>query len=90
MGEERLNRKVTVIFATDVVGYSKHVEDNESLTIKTYGVRETILLKLIEDFRGRVFNTGGDSVLADFSSAVDALECAATFQMRMTEINSNH
>ena len=50
MGEKRLNRKVTVIFATDVVGYSKHVEDNESLTIKTYSVRETVLLKLIGDF----------------------------------------
>lgn len=88
MGEKRLNRKVTVIFATDVVGYSKHVEDNESLTIKTYSVRETVLLKLIGDFQGRVFNTGGDSVLAEFSSAVDAVECAATFQMRMTETNS--
>ena len=88
MGEKRLNRKVTVIFATDVVGYSKHVEDNESLTIKTYSVRETVLLKLIGDFQGRVFNTGGDSVLAEFSSAVDAVECAATFQMRMTEINN--
>ena len=61
MGEKRLNRKVTVIFATDVVGYSKHVEDNESLTIKTYSARETVLLKLIGDFQGRVFNTGGDA-----------------------------
>ena len=88
MGEERLNRKVTVILATDVVGYSKHIEYDESLTIKTYGVRETILLQLIQDFRGRVFNTGGDSVLAEFSSAVDAVECAAMFQARMAEINS--
>ena len=88
MGEERLNRKVTVILATDVVGYSKHIEYDESLTIKTYGLRETILLQLIQDFRGRVFNTGGDSVLAEFSSAVDAVECAAIFQARMAEINS--
>ena len=45
-------------------------------------------LKLIKDFRGRVFNTAGDSVLAEFASAVDAVECAAAFQVRMVEINS--
>ena len=88
MGEERLDRKVTVILATDVVGYSRHVEENESLTIKTYSAREVILRTLIEDFEGRVFNTGGDSVLAEFSSAVDAVECAAAFQLRIAEINS--
>lgn len=44
MAEERLNRKVTVILATDVVGYSKHIEYDVSLTITTYGARETILL----------------------------------------------
>ena len=88
MSEERLDRKVTVILATDVVGYSRHVEENESLTIKTYSAREVILRTLIEDFEGRVFNTGGDSVLAEFSIAVDAVECAAAFQLRIAEINS--
>ena len=88
MGEERLDRKISVILVTDVVGYSKHVEDNESLTIRTYGAREAILLQLIGDFRGRVFNTGGDSVLAEFASAVDVVECAAAFQVRIAEINS--
>ena len=88
MPAERLDRKVTVILATDVVAYSKHVEQDESLTIKTYSEREAVLLKLIKDFRGRVFNTAGDSVLAEFASAVDAVECAAAFQVQMVEINS--
>ena len=88
MPAERLNRKVTVILATDVAAYSKHVEQDESLTIKTYSEREAVLLKLIKDFRGRVFNTAGDSVLAEFASAVDAVECAAAFQVQMVEINS--
>ena len=88
MPEERLDRKVTVILATDVAAYSKHVEQDESLTIKTYSEREAVLLKLIKDFRGRVFNTAGDSVLAEFASAVDAVECAAAFQVQMVEINS--
>ncbi len=88
MPAERLDRKVTVILATDVAAYSKHVEQDESLTIKTYSEREAALLKLIKDFRGRVFNTAGDSVLAEFASAVDAVECAAAFQVGMVEINS--
>ena len=88
MPAERLDRKVTVILATDVAAYSKHVEQDESLTIKTYSEREAVLLKLIKDFRGRVFNTAGDSVLAEFASAVDAVECAAAFQVQMVEINS--
>jgi adenylate cyclase len=53
MAEDRLERKVAVILATDVIGCSKHVEDNESLTIRTYRSHEAILLDLIEDFRGR-------------------------------------
>ena len=87
MADERLERKVTVILATDVAGYSKHVEQDESLTIKTFNAHEAELRKLISDFRGRVFNTGGDSVLAEFASAVDAVECAAAFQTRMADIN---
>ena len=87
MSEQRLERKITVILATDVVAYSKHVEADETDTIKTYRDREAILLKLIDDFRGRVFNTAGDSVLAEFASAVDAVECAAAFQTRIVEIN---
>ena len=87
MAEDRLERKVTVILATDVAGYSKHVEQDESLTIKTFNAHEAMLRQLITDFRGRVFNTGGDSVLAEFASAVDAVECAVAFQSRMADIN---
>ena len=44
MSEERLKRKITIILATDVFGYSKHIEEDETLTIKTYNDREVILL----------------------------------------------
>lgn len=75
MSEEKLNRKVAVILGTDVVGYSKHIEADENLTLRTYEARESVLLALIEEYGGRVFNTGGDSVLAEFPSAVDAQVC---------------
>ena len=87
MAEDRLERKVAVILATDVVGYSKNVEDNESLTIRTYRSRDATLLGLIGNYRGRVFNTGGYSVLVEFASGVDAVECAVAFQTRILETN---
>ena len=80
MSDEEIDRKVTVILATDVVGYSKHMETDESETVKNLRACEKILIKLFKDFKGRLLNTGGDSFLAEFSSAVSAVECAVAFQ----------
>ena len=80
MSDEEIDRKITVILATDVVGYSKHRETDESETVKNLRACEKILIKLFKDFKGRLFNTGGDSFLAEFPSAVSAVECAVAFQ----------
>ena len=80
MTKEKIERKIAVIFATDVVGYSKHMEANESETIHNLRACESILTKLFEKHEGRLFNTGGDSFLAEFPSAVSAVECAVEFQ----------
>lgn len=87
MSDEEIERKIAVIFATDVVGYSKHMENDESGTVKNLRACEKILLKLFEDFKGRLFNTGGDSFLAEFPSAVSAVECAVAFQEAIQERN---
>ena len=80
MSEEKIDRKITIIFATDVVVYSKHMEADESETVKNLRVCEKLLTGLFKKHKGRLFNTGGDSFLAEFSSAVSAVECAAEFQ----------
>ena len=80
MAKEKIERKIAVIFATDVVGYSKHMETDESETVQNLRACEKILSKLFEEFDARLFNTGGDSFLAEFSSAVSAVECAVAFQ----------
>ena len=80
MSEEEIERKIAVIFATDVVGYSKHMEADESSTIKNLRACEKILTALFKKHKGRLFNTGGDSFLAEFPSAVSAVECAVEFQ----------
>ena len=87
MAKEKIERKIAVIFATDVVGYSKHMEADETETIHTLRECEAILIGLFEKHGGRLFNTGGDSFLAEFSSAVSAVECAVEFQNTIKERN---
>lgn len=90
MNEIRLDRKTAIIFATDVVGYSKHMENDENLTFQSYELCELVLTNLLEKYKGRIFNTAGDSVLAEFSSAVDAVECAAEFQAEIRKKNESN
>ena len=89
MVKEKIERKITVIFATDVVGYSKHMEADESETIHNLRECEAILTGLFEKHDGRLFNTGGDSFLAEFPSAVSAVECAVDFQSVIKERNAS-
>ena len=90
MPDKKINRKIAVIFATDVVGYSKHMEANESETILNLRECEAILTGLFSKYEGRLFNTGGDSFLAEFPSAVSAVECAVEFQNAIKKRNSTN
>ncbi|MEE2717419.1 MAG: adenylate/guanylate cyclase domain-containing protein, partial [SAR324 cluster bacterium] len=80
MSEAKAERKVTVILATDVVGYSTKMEQDENQTLKSLAACRSIVDSLIEAHHGRIFNTAGDSVLAEFPSAVEAVFCAREFQ----------
>ena len=87
-GSEK-SRKIAVIFVADVVGYSKHMEKDEDATLKAYDVCEKILKKLLKKYVGSIFNTGGDSALIEFPSAVNAVECAVDFQNEIKERNAS-
>ena len=89
MSSEKIERKIAVIFATDVVGYSKHMETDESQTVQNLRACEKILNEFFDEFDARLFNTGGDSFLAEFPSAVSAVECAVVFQKAIQERNSS-
>ena len=89
MSSKEIDRKIAVIFVADVVGYSKHMEKDENATFKAYGECETILNKQLKKYKGSIFNTAGDSVLAEFTSAVNALECAVDFQSDLKKRNEN-
>ncbi len=89
MSEDKVERKVAVILATDVVGYSTKIEQNEAQTLQTLKACREIIQELIGEHQGRVFNTAGDSVLAEFSSAVEAVLCASEFQRTIKERNDS-
>ena len=89
MSEENINRKIAVIVVADVVGYSKHMEKDENSTLKAYSECEQILKPLLEQKQGMTFNTAGDSVLIEFSSAVNAVEFAVDFQNKIEQRNQS-
>ena len=86
---QNIIRKIAVIFVTDVVGFSKMMERNEDETLRSFRVCVEILENLFAEHGGRIFNTAGDSVLAEFQSAVSAVVCASDFQKLIQERNSS-
>ena len=88
MADSSPRRKIAVIFATDVVGYSTKMEENEDQTLKNLKVCRNIIEGLVDEHHGRIFNTAGDSVLAEFQSAVEAVICASEFQNTIKERNN--
>jgi adenylate cyclase len=78
--EEETIRKLSAIFAADVAGYSRLMGQDEIGTLRRLTACRAILDERIAAYRGRIFGSAGDSVVADFASAVDAVQCAVAVQ----------
>jgi adenylate cyclase len=87
MVEERAKRKLSAILSADVKGYSRLMGENELATIETLKNYREIMAALIDKFQGRVVDSPGDNVLAEFSSVVDALECSVEIQKELKQKN---
>jgi class 3 adenylate cyclase len=85
----RVERKLSAIFAADVEGYSRLMGQDEVDTLRTLTAYRVVIDRLIVSHRGRIFNTAGDSVLADFASAVEAVQCAVEVQDAITKENAD-
>src|SRR5262245_54059679 len=83
-----VSRRLVAVFAADVEGYSRLMGADEVDTLKGLTERRAILDRLIGEHGGRIANAAGDSVLAEFGSAVDAVQCAATAQAALAEANT--
>src|SRR5215831_11424540 len=83
-----VSRKLVAVFAADVEAYSRLMGADEVGTLKGLTERRAILDRIIGEHRGRIANTAGDSVLAEFGSAVDAVQCAVEAQSALAEANT--
>ncbi|MGO4526338.1 adenylate/guanylate cyclase domain-containing protein [Microvirga sp. 2MCAF35] len=81
--KQRVERRLAAILAADVAGYARLVEADEVGTLRILTAHRAIMDGLIAENGGRIANTAGDSILAEFPSAVDAVQCAVEIQERL-------
>jgi len=93
MAQEGFKRKLTAILSADAVGYSRLMAEDEAATVKTIATYREVMTVLIKQHRGRVVDSPGDNLLAEFTSVVDAVQCAVAvqneFQTRNAELIEN-
>ena len=88
MADEGFKRKLAAILSADVEGYSRLMDDNEEATVRTITTYRSVITDLTQQFRGRVVDSPGDNILADFTSVVDAVNCAVEIQREVAERNA--
>jgi len=86
--DQRVERRLAAIFAADVAGYSRLMSQDEAGTLRALAAAREVMDGLIAEHGGRIANTAGDSVLAEFPSAVDAVQCATVVQERLGDANA--
>ena len=88
MADNDTQRKLKAIFSADVKGYSKLMGDDEEATVRTLKSYRSAINDLAEQYRGRIVDSPGDNILAEFNSVVDAVNCAVEIQRELAERNA--
>ena len=88
MSPEKYKRRLTAIFSADVAEYSRLMGEDEAATVGTLTNYREIMADLIEQHRGRIVDSPGDNVLAEFASVVDAAQCAVAVQKEIQSRNT--
>ncbi len=83
-----MERKLTAIFSADVKGYSRLMGDDEIATVRTLTAYREVMTALIHTHHGRVVDSPGDNLLAEFASVVDAVQCATEIQQAFVVRNA--
>ena len=87
--EQNVTRKLRAILSADVKGYSLLMSDDEAFTVRTLKSYRALMSALIEQHKGRVVDAPGDNLLAEFGSAVDAVQCSVGIQKILAEKNKD-
>ena len=85
---EDLTRRLSAILSADVEGYSLLMRDDEEATVHTLTAYRNAMTHIINQYRGRVVDTPGDNILAEFNSVVDAVNCGVEIQRELSERNA--
>jgi len=89
MNKQDFKRKLTAVFSADVTGYSRLMGDDEAATVKTLKACKQVMFSLIKQHRGRVIDSQGDNLLAEFASVVDAVQCGVAVQKELQARNAD-
>ena len=85
----RVERKLAAVLAADIAGYSGLMGADEEGTVRDLKTHQSVILPMIENFSGRVIDTAGDGILAEFASVLNAVNCAVAIQKTMAERNTS-
>jgi adenylate cyclase len=89
MAEERAKRKLSAILSADVKGYSRLMGEDELWTVRTLEAYREMIAEVIRNYSGRLVDSPGDNVLAEFASVVDAVESAVEIQNELKAKNTD-
>jgi adenylate cyclase len=87
VGEEIVRRRLAAILAADIAGYSRLMGEDDVATFRDLKGHQAAVLPLIGEYGGRIIDTAGDGIMAEFPSAIGAVECAIRLQTVMAERN---
>ena len=87
MPDERMERRLSAILAADIAGYSALMGADEARTVRDLKGHQSVVLPMVGEFAGRIIDTAGDGILAEFPSVVNAVKCAVAIQSKMAERN---
>jgi len=88
MEPTRIDRKLTAILSADVKEYSRLMGEDEVATVRTLTAYRELITSLIQEHKGRVVDTPGDNLLAEFGSVVDSVQCAVEIQRELRTRNA--
>ncbi len=89
MTTQEVKRKLAAILSADVKGYSRLMGEDEKGTVQTLNAYKAVMASLVQQHHGRVVDTPGDNVLAEFGSVVNAVECAVEIQKELKTRNAD-